>query len=155
MKKLFSLFLILCAIAAPSLAEVDLSGMSFDELVALREQIDLAIWNCAEWQEVTVPQGLWKVGEDIPEGHWTITPVDSAWASVDYGSDLEANGKDISYRSKNHYAENLVSKTSRIYEAGSDCSVMDIVAEAGSYIRIDNGDVVFTPYTGKPSLGFK
>lgn len=155
MKRIVILLLILCALYTAASAEVNLSGMSFDELVALKDQINLAIWNSQEWQEVTVPQGIWKVGEDIPAGHWSITPVDEAWSSVDYGSDLEENGKRISYRSKNYYAVNIVSETSRIYEAGSDRTQIDIVAEAGSYICIDNGNVIFTPYTGKPALGFK
>lgn len=155
MKKLFSLFLILCTIAAPSLAEVDLSGMSFDELVALREQIDLAIWNCAEWQEVTVPQGVWKVGEDIPVGRWTIKAADGVWARVSYGSDLDDNQKEVDYRSDDYYSSQVHSKTWRSFDPNSDIPQIDIDAKAGAYIVVENGNVVFSPYTGKPSLGFK
>ncbi len=37
--------------------DIDLSHMSFEDLVTLKDQINLAIWNSKEWQEVTVPQG--------------------------------------------------------------------------------------------------
>lgn len=73
MKKLVSFFLTaLLLFSAASADPVDLSGLSFDELVALRDQINLAIWNSQEWQEVTVPAGIWQVGKDIPAGHWSI-----------------------------------------------------------------------------------
>ena len=73
MKKLVSFFLAALLICSAAAADpVDLSGMSYDELVALRDQINLAIWNSQEWQEVTVPEGIWIVGEDIPAGHWSI-----------------------------------------------------------------------------------
>ena len=73
MKKLITVILILALILpVAALADLpDLSGLSFNELVQLRDQLNLAIWNSQEWQ-VTVPIGVWKVGEDIPVGKWTI-----------------------------------------------------------------------------------
>lgn len=155
MKKLVLFTLFLLVFSVPALAEVDLSGMTYDELVALSDQINLAMWNSQEWQEVTVPQGIWKVGEDIPEGHWTIKPVDNVYSYVSYGNTLEANQKEVSYKSKDYYRENIYSPTSSIYDQGEDLTQMDIDAKSGSYICIENGDVIFTPYTGKPKLGFK
>ena len=56
MKKfLFSFIVLVLLITSAAADPVDLSGMSFDELVALRDQLNLAIWNSQEWQEVTVP----------------------------------------------------------------------------------------------------
>lgn len=135
--------------------DFDLSGMSYDDLVALHDQINLAMWNSQEWQEVTVPQGLWKVGEDIPEGHWTIKPVDGVYAYVTYGNALEENGKEVAYKSKDYYHESIYSPSCRLYDEGEDILQIDIDAKAGSYIEIESGDVVFMPYTGKPKLGFK
>lgn len=155
MKRIVTLLLLLCALSIPALAEVDLSGMTYDELVALKDQINLAMWSSQEWQEVTVPQGVWEIGEDIPEGHWTIKPADGVWTSVQYGSVLDTNGKELSYRSDDYYSETMVSPSSRVYEEGKDPTQIDIDAKAGAYICIDNGDAVFTPYAGKPSLGFK
>ena len=72
MKKLIIVFLSVCmAISCAYSESIDLSGLSYDELVALKDRIDLAIWNSQEWQEVEVPQGLYVVGKDIPSGTWT------------------------------------------------------------------------------------
>ncbi len=54
----------------------DLQGLSFNELLALREQINLAIWNSNEWQCVEVPAGNYTIGIDIPAGYWTISPIE-------------------------------------------------------------------------------
>lgn len=52
MKKFVSLVVAFCLLFAvtSASAEVDLSGMTYAELVALKDQIDLAIWNSNEWQ---------------------------------------------------------------------------------------------------------
>ena len=57
--------MILFAVPCSCAEDIDLSGMSIDELVELKDRINLAIWNSQEWEEVTVPQGEWIVGEDI------------------------------------------------------------------------------------------
>lgn len=154
MKKFLAASALCLALCAPAVADVDLSGLSYAELVSLKDQINLAMWACEEWQEVTVPQGVWEVGVDIPAGHWTISPVDGAWASVAYGSVLDASGKSLEY-SRDRFSEIIVSPNSRIFTAGQDASQIDIDAKSGAYIVVDDGDVVFTPYAGKPSLGFK
>lgn len=154
MKKFLSAFALCLVFCTSAVSEVDLSGMSYAELVSLKDQINLAMWQCQEWQEVTVPQGVWEVGVDIPAGHWTIAPVDGIWASVSYGSVLADNGKSLAISSDNFYCL-IVSPNSRIFTAGADATQIDIKAKAGAYIIIENGDVVFTPYSGKPSLGFK
>ena len=69
MKKVITILITLALILSLSvsaLADFDLSGLSFEELVALKDQINLAIWNSEKWQEVEVPHGVWLVGEDIP-----------------------------------------------------------------------------------------
>ena len=43
MKKFLALVSLLSLLAVPVLAEVDLSGMSYDELVALKDQLNLAM----------------------------------------------------------------------------------------------------------------
>lgn len=155
MKKLLAVFLILALMVPTALAEsIDLSGLAFDDLVALRDRINLAIWQSAEWQEVTVPQGVWKVGEDIPAGHWTIMAADGAYAMIEYG-DVLTESNSISWSSSIYIIENIKSVTSRIYNENSDRTQIDIDMKDGFYIEISSGSVVFTPYTGKPSLGFK
>ena len=136
-------------------AAIDLTGMSFDELVALRDQIDMAIWGSQEWQEVTVPQGVYEVGKDIPEGHWTIKPVEGAYSYVKWGDKLDATGKDLDWSGDLYFSENVTSAKYDYFKAATDKEQIDIDAKAGQYIIIDSGKAVFTPYAGGTSLGFK
>ena len=156
MKKVCLLVLALVLVGSFAFAEVDLSGMSYDELVALKDQINLAIWNSQEWQEVTVPVGVWKVGEDIPAGHWTITVAPDGsykWSSVAVGTALSETGKDIDFMSSAYYySEQLKLPGSEDY---SGLDEMNYDFKDGDYVIINYGDVIFKPYAGKPSLGFK
>lgn len=148
MKKVVLLVLALVLVGAVALAEVDLSGMTFDELVALKEQINLAIWNSQEWQEVTVPMGVWKVGEDIPAGHWSVTS--NKWASISVGTALSATGHDIDIMGTSYwYSESIDANDP------SEPSEIDYEFKDGEYVVIEYGDVIFKPFAGKPSLGFK
>lgn len=155
MKKVISFVLCLALCCSVALAEVNLSGMSFDELVALKDKINLAIWNSQEWQEVTVPQGVWLVGEDIPEGHWTIS-CKTKYSRIQLGTALDAAKQDIdAWNSSFYVSEQVVNPQYKYYEPGTDKTEVNFDLKAGTYVVIDQGDVVFTPYTGKPSLGFK
>ena len=104
MKKLVAQFPAIVLAAGFALAEgIDLSGMSYDELVALKDRINLAMWQSDEWQEVTVPQGVWKVGEDIPAGHWTvkcITGNNCRSTQISWGEALTEGGTDIAWRGR-------------------------------------------------------
>lgn len=44
------------------------TGMSLSELQAEITEILQAMWKTDEWQEVEVPAGVYKVGEEIPAG---------------------------------------------------------------------------------------
>ena len=58
MKRFFCILFAFVLLPVFSLADLpDLSGLSYDELVQLRDQINLAIWNSEEWEEVSVPSG--------------------------------------------------------------------------------------------------
>jgi len=89
MKKLVTLILALALILAPAaMAEIDLSGMSFDELVALQKQVISAIMQTDEWQEAELPVGMYVIGEDIPAGQWDFSCENGmvmikVWKSVD------------------------------------------------------------------------
>ena len=101
MKKLISLLLTLCILLVPvlSLADsIDLSGMSLADLVKLQEQVTMAMWKTEEWQEVTVPAGLYTVGVEIPAGKQTITATPNAsMEQVEIGSKLDDTGMGISW----------------------------------------------------------
>lgn len=155
MKKIFVFVFaaaLILAIAPAAFAEWDLSGMSFDELVALKDQINLAIWNSAEWQEVTVPQGLWKVGEDIPAGTWTIHCNDGYFTSIQVGTNLKPNGDGLEYP---FGAAAMVYNPGYYLTNAGDRQGWSVVLHDGDYVVVDTAPAIFTPYAGKPSLGFK
>ncbi len=160
MKRLLSLLfffsVLFCAtfVAAES---IDLSGLSYDELVDLKKQINLAIWNSREWQEVTVPQGVWEVGKDIPAGHWTISAAPGiSRASVYIGNALKESGLYIdSWESSFYVSESLTSSSSTDYDAFQDKEFFSIELFDGLFVCIDDSSVIFTPFAGKPDLGFK
>lgn len=73
MKKLTALVLSLILLTSVSLAEVDLSSYSYDQLLELNRQVQFEIMSRPEWKEVTVPMGNYVIGEDIPAGKYTLT----------------------------------------------------------------------------------
>ena len=156
MKKLLTIILIL-ALAVPAAAFADLpdiSNLSYDELVQLKDSINLAMWNSQEWQEVTVPQGLWIVGKDIPAGTWTVKCAIEGLSSVAFGDTLNETGTDVKY-SQYYHSEIVVSPDYKRFEKDKDIAEYTFTVKDGDYIQIKNASVIFTPNTGKPSLGFK
>ena len=81
MKKLVSLLLVVVCIMGTAAAE-DLSSMTYDQLVALRDQINAEIVSRPEWKEVEVPLGQWVVGKDIPAGTYRIYAPKQALINV-------------------------------------------------------------------------
>lgn len=152
MKRIIAMVMVaMIVMANVAMAEIDLSGMTYDELVALKDQINKAMWECEEWQEVTVPQGIWKIGEDIPEGHWTVKAADGARVSILWGDSMI----DSAMVSPDHWCWTLTSPSNGMFEENESRIEIDGELKAGQYIQIDNGKAVFTPYSGKPDLGFK
>lgn len=147
---------ILCIAPFASADSFDLSGFSYDDLVALKNQINLAIWNSHEWQEVTVPQGVWKVGEDIPAGHWTVKCAPE-WRStnVEWGEYLDDAGEDIRWKGRYSWGNRVYNPSHKYFDIGDGITEYSFEARNGEYIVIKNAPAVFTPYAGKPSLGFK
>ena len=153
MKRFFLLFLasmllISCATADP----VDLSGMSFDDLVTLRDQLNLAIWNSQEWQEVTVPAGVWTIGEDIPAGHWTVRPLPGDYVNVTYFDRLDEFGKSVGAGWLG-WGGTLTDRGEGDMTYGEPTQV-DLEMKEGMYFKCSHS-VIFTPYAGKPDLGFQ
>lgn len=158
MKKLISLILSIVCLLIPVLciAEIDLSGMNYDELIALKEQINLAIWNSQEWEEVEVPQGVWIVGKDIPAGHWTIKCPDG-WrkTEINWGENIDEAGETISWSGRHSVYNGIYNEKHKYYEEGDGETSYSFEARDGEYIVIDDAPAIFMPYSGKPSLGFK
>lgn len=146
-----TLFILISSFAFQSaLADVDLSGMSFDELVALRNQIDQAIWASDGWQEVSVPAGVYHIGEDIPAGKWTIRPADGHTAEVSYGPSLEDGGASIN----RGYGYEQITSPNDSYSKYNDIDCVNWTLEDGAYIMIESSSVVFTPFSGN-AFSFK
>ena len=135
-------------------AEVfDLSGMSYDELIALKEQINLAIWNSAEWEEVEVPQGVYQVGVDIPAGHWTLKCADKwFWSVISWGESLSESGESIELEGRYSLYNEVYNKS---YDEGTGATEYSCEVRNGEYIVIEYGSIVFMPYNAKPGFTFK
>lgn len=165
MKKLFVFLVVFlfatcaCAENAASVptrsADIPLYKLPYDELVKLKNRINLSMWMREDWQEVTVPQGTWKVGEDIPAGHWTVKCAETvSYATINWGDRLDENGQDISFLGKSSKYNNVYNPKN--YESRDKYpDQYSFKVEDGDYIQIENGAVVFMPYVGKPSFGFK
>lgn len=140
-----------------------LHGLSYEELIARKNQINLAIWRSQEWQEVTVPQGTWKVGEDIPAGTWVVKCADMGrtnymlrYCEIQWGESLHKSGQYVNWSGRYDTNINIYNPNHRDYETGLMTEYI-LTVEDGDYIIISGtyNQAVFTPYTGKPSLGFK
>lgn len=131
----------------------DLSSLSLDELAALRDKINIAMMASDEWQEVTVPKGVYIVGVDIPAGHWTIR-TDAISCSIEITDKLDETGKNHDW-SGDIWDSTLIHAKNDRFDPASDIAEVDYVFQDGWYVIIEYGAAVFTPYTGKPDLGFK
>lgn len=146
----FSLIMLL-ALSPVCFADVDLNGMTYDELVALKDKINRAIWDSEEWQEVEVPQGVWAVGDDIPAGKWTIKALPGGDTYIKIGVEVKDGGTDVNSKT----SQRIKDEGHSYYDSKSDITSWTFEFTEGQYVKIDNGPAVFTPYSGKPSLGFK
>ena len=153
-KKAWLLTLVVILFSCCTLAEVnvDLSELSFEELIDLREAINLALWNTEEWQEVIVPKGVYEIGVDIPAGTWSITAYDGQMIIVTLG-----NSYDNDKRQMSDYVEmeSVYSPNAKTYDEGTDITRIDLELHEGQYLDIKMASAVFTPFIGKQDLGFK
>ena len=135
----------------PACAEgIDLSALTWEELLELKAQITMEQLSRDEWEEVEVHQGVYKVGEDIPAGKWTITCKTGYSCYFEFGEHLDDDGHSVSWSG----THDLV----YVYkDAGSDGKQTEYTFDAvdGYYIVIDHAPATFTPFTGKRDLGFK
>ena len=131
MKKLICLLLILCLFPVIALADVDLSSMSFDELVQLSQSVTMEIMSRPEWKEVTVPSGSWYVGKDIPAGDYSVYPTSKGG----YIRVLNENGKTL-------ITQGLRKETDIFGK---------LELKDGYTVQIEDGSLIFRPAVG---LGF-
>lgn len=158
MKKAFCLLLIALLLIPTAFAEnIDLSGLSLVELAELRQRVQLAMMETDEWQEVTVPQGVYVVGKDIPAGTWTVKSMFGAESHLRFawGDKLDEAGQHITYvGTKRADIVAIYNTKARNYKDG-DLLEYTFTCQEGDYIVIEYTNAIFTPYHGKPDLGFK
>ena len=153
MRKIIIMILALAMIPLAAAADLpDISGLTFDELVQLRDQINLAMWNSQEWQEVTVPAGTWKIGEDIPAGHWSVRIVGHGITNGWYCEKVDDFGQPVCFGAQ-YIRHEIASEDFHAFDQEYN-HVADFDMQEGWYFIVDT-PVTFTPYTGKPDLGFK
>ena len=126
------LFALLFSVSTFASAEtIDLSGLSYDELIALKQKLNLAIAQSDEWKQVTVPIGNYIVGEDIPAGVYTVAHAQSntlMYARV-YVYDID--GSYIGY-----------------YSINSSEVIGKLILEDGHTVKIELQPVILSPYQG-------
>jgi len=160
MKKLFCLILAGILIMSAAWAEeIDLSGLTFEELDALRDRCMLEMMKRDVWQEVTVPQGVYQVGVQIPAGTWTVYCHNGISALVNWGDTLTPNHEDIeiNYETGRYGWGRVYNPHYRNYKEyydGSQISYTFTVRE-GEWIIIEDSPAVFTPGSPTPSFSFK
>lgn len=155
MKRVFVVLLsalLLFPFASSMSDNIDLPQLTFDDLVELRDQLNLAIWNSDEWQEVTVPAGIWVVGKDIPAGCWTIRPYPNTYTSVTYCDRLDEYGQGVATGWRG-WVYTLDGRSSESKYFTHEYAQIDADLVEGMYL-IARGDIIFTPYAGKQDLGF-
>ena len=111
-------------------ADYDFASMSVDELLAMRSAINTELLTRGIEREVTVPNGYYTIGVDIPAGTYTIRPV-----SYDVVNVYAADGEYLDNFCLNHDAGEYIGKYTFV-----DQQVVNVY-----------GTVIFAPYTG---LGF-
>ena len=150
MKKLFTVFLIVTfLVPCFALADLpDLSDLSYEELVKLRGMVQRAIWDTDEWQSVTVPAGVYRIGDEIPAGHWTIQTSVYSLVAIHYGKKLTEPGTEIDYSTSLY--DCIITLD---LERKNELHQIDIILKEGNYISF-SGEVIFYPYNGKLNFTF-
>ena len=75
---LIALSLFVCFFSNALATDIDLSSLSFTDLLELQEKVNTAIFSSGEWKQVEVPLGVWDIGKDIPAGRYELSPGTNA-----------------------------------------------------------------------------
>ena len=137
-----------------SLFDQELSALSYSELVALQREINLTIWESDTWQSVTVPEGLWKIGVDIPAGKWVIHPYPKNMLILTYGAEIEADGNGVNYWSSSGGFHKYVYGEGHSFLDEGEAPYITVTLQNGYYLDISGTSVTFEPYI-PPTFTFK
>ena len=155
MKKLVCILLLICFSLSCAFAEnIDLSGMSIEELATLRDRCQMMIMKADKWQQVKVPVGVYQIGKEIPAGHWTITPIEGDTAMLIWGTKLDESGQNIDTWNTKFYNAQQITSPKDSYSVYNSVESISWDLKDGQYLIITDCPVYFTPYAGV-DFGFK
>lgn len=134
----------------PSFSAFGIQANSANDLQQQYDALCEELRRCPEWEEVTVPAGLYQVGTQIPAGRWTIWPEPGMLGAVQYGQYLTSDG-DLAWAD----SYGMISATRRTYDIAQYIERVSIDCEDGWYIKVPDKPVVFTPYAGPVLFKFE
>ena len=132
--------------------------MTLEELIDLHEQLNLILFEQAK--SVTVPQGTWQVGKDIPAGTYIIKCADINHEDIyfrrcclKWGSEKPVKNGSFDSKSELGWVD-IFNPNSSHYKEGQLTEFI-LTLEDGMFVYIDeqNNKAVFYQYTG-PSFTF-
>lgn len=136
MKRLLCVLLILCVLPVCVLSEsIDLSSISTDDLVSLRDRITNEI--NSRLHKITLNAGIYQVGVDIPEGRYVMRCGQSEYGFIVVAYDGKLNESETGiYMPCDFYGS--------IYETADESHISEqgIKLIDGYYIEIKHGQVI-------------
>ena len=135
MKKIISLFLVFVILSMPAALaeEIDVKKYSYKQLELIEKSIRHEMMTRPEWKRVTVPVGIWKVGDDIPAGTYSIRATPEGITSVN-----------LWRRAKDDYSSNgLILCESVIFDETD--LIGKVIFEEGNVLEISGSPVYLCP----------
>ena len=129
--------LVLMVVSSAAAEDIDLSGLSFDQLIQLQSRITMEIMQRDEWQEVTVPAGVYVIGKDIPAGSWSVEMACKGSCEVLLYPNKE--------ESENEFGFSLFDVVLSEYIEKTTVGKLDL---KNGNILVLSGDTIFRPFTG-------
>lgn len=129
-----SVLTLLLLLSTVALAEIDISSLSFDELLALNTQVQLALFKEKSMIDgVEVPAGTYVVGEDIPSGSYKVECTGGAYSMAMLTVNEKNGGLGTMHTLSPLTGSAVIGK---------------LVLTEGQTIEITGGSLSFTTYTG-------
>lgn len=126
MKKLLIIVIVIFLTIPCAFSEdVDLSGLTFGELMQLQTMISAEIISRPEWKEVNVPSGSWTVGKEIPAGTYSLMPGKNGGGYIK----ISRNGRTV-------IAQGI---------RENEDAFGKIELQEGDIISIERGSIIFAP----------
>jgi len=150
MKKLICLILaiFMVLLSTVALSEVDISGLSYDELLKLVNEAQMLMMKSDKWQEVEVPAGTYQIGKEIPAGYWTITASPKQRPKITWGTKLKEDGITIDFWGSSFSTDTRITGVENWMYSEGDVNSVNWDLKEGQYISIEEGSVIFTPFKG-------